>query len=288
MPERHFRNHMIFSPEQAERLPPDQPRLHTVSFADWTYGHHQMMHSHADVAEVLLILSGRGWYSIGLNRRAVQAGDVVLCNSGVPHDEFPETDTTYRTMCIGVKRLALDGLAPGQLVAGDADPIFHQPAQFSELAALFTMMEAHAGAKTERSRMFCQHLMLAALELVRQMTERAAPAPAPAEGALFARVEAYIDAHYSEDLSIDRLGKIFYVSPYHLAHLFKEHTGYTIKQYILRRRIGEAQTRLYGTADSIQAIAAAVGFEDPAYFSRLFSKFVGMPPSEYREYCGNK
>ena len=57
-----------------------------------------------------------------------------------------------------------------------------------------------------------------------------------------------------------------------------------LKQYILRRRVGEAQVMLYDTTDSISEIAQAVGFEDAAYFSRLFSKYVGMSPREYREF----
>lgn len=275
------RNHIVFTQEQARRLPPDQPYLYDI----WTQGYHHIMHNHADIAEILLILSGRGQYAIGLHRREVSGGDVILCSSGVLHDEFPSEDEPFRTLCIGIKRLAFEGLAPGRLLAEDSDPIFHNPAQFAELASLFTMMEAHAGQENESSRMFCQHLMLASLELVRQMVRNAAAAPPLPEHELFARVEAYIDAHYQEELSVERLSRYFYVSPYHLAHHFKHHTGYTVKQYILRRRIGEAQTRLYGTTDSIKSIAAAVGFEDAAYFSRLFAKYVGMPPSEYREYC---
>ena len=80
------------------------------------------------------------------------------------------------------------------------------------------------------------------------------------------------------------LALLIFVSPYHLAHVFKQHTGYTLKQYILRRRIGEAQDRLSCSSDSITQIAREVGFEDSAYFSRIFTKYVGMSPKFYREY----
>ena len=66
--------------------------------------------------------------------------------------------------------------------------------------------------------------------------------------------------------------------------MFKQKTGYSFKQYILRRRIGEAQIRLVNTQDSVQAISEAVGFEDASYFSRIFSKYIGLTPSEYRKY----
>ena len=84
-------------------------------------------------------------------------------------------------------------------------------------------------------------------------------------------------------MTIEQLVREFYVSPYHLSHMFREKTGYSLKQYLLRRRLGEAQMRLATTQDSIQAIAEAIGFEDASYFSRIFSKYIGMTPSEYRK-----
>ena len=84
------------------------------------------------------------------------------------------------------------------------------------------------------------------------------------------------------ELTLTQLGKLFYVSPYHLAHLFKRETGYTLKQYILRRRIGEAQTLLTNTQMGVKLIAQTVGFENPSHFGKLFTKLVGMSPTEYR------
>ena len=115
------------------------------------------------------------------------------------------------------------------------------------------------------------------------MTAEAEGQPLSGQAVLIARLEDYIGGHYTEDLTIDRLSRKFYISPYYLSHLFKERTGYSLKQYILRRRIGEAQTRLYTTRDSVQQIAADMGFEDAAYFSRIFTKYVGLPPVEYRK-----
>ena len=66
--------------------------------------------------------------------------------------------------------------------------------------------------------------------------------------------------------------------------MFKQKTGYSVKQYLLRRRLGEAQIRLASTQDSVQRIAEESGFEDASYFSRIFLKYVGLTPSEYRKY----
>lgn len=275
---------VIFTDEQAEKLPKGEPYAAYIAFCDWTQGHQVMMHRHEDIAEILLILKGHGRYSVGLHRCEIEGGDVILCNQDVPHDEFPESDETYETLCLGVKGLQLPELAAGQLIGDDRIPVLHHPSQFAEMETLMRMILKHATQKTHMNRMLCQHLMLAVLDLTQQMTAGTKPEPMPQEHELIVRVERYIDQFYARDLSIERLSQRFYISSYHLAHLFKKYTGYTIKQYILRRRVGEAQVMLYDTTDSISEIAQAVGFEDAAYFSRLFSKYVGMSPREFREF----
>ena len=99
--------------------------------------------------------------------------------------------------------------------------------------------------------------MLASLELVRRMAAGRKEDLVTREDSTFGRVARYIDRHYAEDLSIEQLARQFYLSPYHLSHIFRQKTGYSLKQYVLRRRIGEAQMRLVNAQDSVQTISEA-------------------------------
>lgn len=67
-----------------------------------------------------------------------------------------------------------------------------------------------------------------------------------------------------------------------LSHLFKEQTGYSPMNYVIRRRIGEAQTLLITTRDPIGEIAGRVGFANPNNFNIQFQKQVGLSLREYR------
>ena len=103
--------------EAAEQLG-GQPYIAHVCYSDWTDGDHStLMHCHEDIAEVLLILEGRGDYTVDLRRYQVAAGDVILCSSGALHDEFPRAGEPYRTLCIGIGALALPGLPAGCLIS---------------------------------------------------------------------------------------------------------------------------------------------------------------------------
>ena len=98
------------------------------------------------------------------------------------------------------------------------------------------------------------------------------------------QVKAYINAHYSEDLTLQDISDALHISIYYLAHVFKQQTGYSPKQYMLRRRLGEAQTLLISTDLSITDISLAVGYGNPNHFDRMFSKYIGMSPSSYRSF----
>jgi AraC-like DNA-binding protein len=73
------------------------------------------------------------------------------------------------------------------------------------------------------------------------------------------------------------------VSENYLTHIFGRELGLSPWQYLNRYRIKQAQELLHRTSDSITAVALQVGFNDPAYFSRVFRKQVGLSPSAYRE-----
>ena len=97
------------------------------------------------------------------------------------------------------------------------------------------------------------------------------------------RIKSYIDEHYMEPITLQSMGEALHISPYYLAHVFKQMSGYSPVQYLLRRRIGEAQTLLITTDLPITTIAGMVGYDTQSYFNLQFTKNVGMPPKKYRQ-----
>ena len=97
------------------------------------------------------------------------------------------------------------------------------------------------------------------------------------------RVETYIREHMTEPITAKELAAEFgLVAPY-LGRLFKEYIGYTPAQYIQKLRIERAKYLLSADGDILaKDVAEMVGYPDPAYFSKLFKKKVGVWPSEYK------
>ena len=65
--------------------------------------------------------------------------------------------------------------------------------------------------------------------------------------------------------------------------IFKQVVKVTPMQYILSLRMTNAINLLDNSDYNITQVAAAVGYDNPLYFSRLFAKYVGVPPTEYRK-----
>ncbi len=97
------------------------------------------------------------------------------------------------------------------------------------------------------------------------------------------KATAYFNEHYSEDISIDEYAEQNHVSVSWFIRNFRECTGSTPMQYILSKRIYNAESLLRDPSYNVTEISRIVGYENPLYFSRIFKKAKGLSPSEYRK-----
>ena len=84
----------------------------------------------------------------------------------------------------------------------------------------------------------------------------------------------------------DRVSKVVDISPYYFSKLFKQETGENFIEYLTKVRMKNAEELLKDSSYSIKEICTASGYGDPNYFSRIFKKYEGVTPSEYRERLG--
>ncbi len=97
------------------------------------------------------------------------------------------------------------------------------------------------------------------------------------------RLRNYVDEHHMHPITPEDLMGVLHCSRSAMYRHFREGFGESPSHYINRIRVQHAQFLLLGTTDSIGSIAAAVGFQDVFYFSRVFREISGMSAREYRE-----
>lgn len=105
---------------------------------------------------------------------------------------------------------------------------------------------------------------------------------------LATEVLQHLNLCFAEELSLTELTNRFHVSTSHMIHMFKAQFGLPPIQYMVRRRIGEAQHLLRTTEDSAGDIAGRVGMINRNYFYRMFKRLVGVSPVRYREVIGER
>lgn len=97
---------------------------------------------------------------------------------------------------------------------------------------------------------------------------------------VYLKITDYIKQNLKGDLSLDILADEFYMSKYHMLHIFKEKMGISIHKYIIIRRL-EYGKFLILSGESISKVHTLCGFKDYATFYRAFVKRNGMSPKEY-------
>jgi len=116
----------------------------------------------------------------------------------------------------------------------------------------------------------------------------AAPAAAPAQALpphKMRRAIEYIERHYQDDIGFRAIADQLGMSPYHFARLFKQATGESPHQFIMRRRIEMAKKMLAESDRSVAEVAFEVGYKSQSYFTTRFTRYTGMPPAAYRAGC---
>lgn len=93
----------------------------------------------------------------------------------------------------------------------------------------------------------------------------------------------YIMEHYSEVYGLEDLAGIFYMDKSYLSRIFKEVTNFTVNEFINCQRIGHARDMLLDESLSMEEISQKLGYERLSYFDRVFKKYVGMSPLQYRK-----
>lgn len=243
----------------------------------------RVMHVHNDRLEIMFICEGTGLYTIGQNKYSVGAGDILIYNSGVVHDEVSDPKAKIKSYCLGIDQLKLPGLNLNCLISDGDSPVLKAVTHFTLIHSIFSTIYNELYYENEGAEETCHHLTQALIGLLLQLSKQNARIKKENEQMIGERIKNYIDENYNIEITLTSISEALNISSYYMSHVFKKMTGYSPIQYIMRRRIGEAQTLLITTNHSITMIANIVGYDNSSYFNKIFTKSVGMSPKGYRE-----
>ncbi len=240
---------------------------------------HRMERQRHDDNLLLYCVDGGGELEAGGQRYAVSGGDLVLLPQGVAHVyQAARADpwTIYWVHFQGVStRVFMDYLGYRQ-----RRPVVHSGVSPVLLAAFNSLLAVRrTGYSTSafiNAANQLRHLLTQfAMETGRQRARH--------PGALdLEAIQAYMQDNIHSLLELDDLAAVAHLSRYHFSNRYKALTGYSPVKHFMHMKIEYACQLLDSTDLSVKAIAGQLGYGDPLYFSRLFSRTMGMSPSAYR------
>lgn len=119
--------------------------------------------------------------------------------------------------------------------------------------------------------------------MVQQLEDKLSTQEVHAKTHIVNQVKQIVSRDLGSDISVKTIADRVYLHPVYLSKVFKSVTGESLGDYIIRMRMEKALYMLKHTNKRIYEITMELGYQNPQYFSKMFKKYYGMTPNEYRD-----
>lgn len=249
-------------------------------------------HDH-DFAELVYILSGKGRYLVEGQEYDMEAGDLLICNPGVKHSHIvtnPKEPTIE--FIAGFTDFHFKNMAPNSLELPNSSYILHTTAELKQEISkhCYAMIAERESNQPGKYFMLKTHLMQMLLLVIREIADidnieqKGCNFETYNKNYAVNRIITYLNENYEHKISLEQIAHNMYLSPVYISKIFKEETGESPINYLIKIRLEKAKDILL-TSDggSIKNIANQVGYDDVYHFSKLFKKYYGISPLYYKK-----
>ena len=240
-----------------------------------------------EFCKLLLLCSGSGVYMVEGQRYNLVPGDLVLIGSHCIHRPEFEPGNPYQRIIIYISPefLRLHSTPDCDLEACFSGTSGHvlRPRE-GKRERIFTMAEQLekelAGEKHGRMILSRGLLLQLLVRISREIRSTAASRPGPVlpGNERILDILRYLDAHLTEDITIDFLSELFYISKYHMMRLFRQETGRSIHSYLLERRLLHARSLIDQGMNATESCFRS-GFGSYSSCTRAYHKRFGTTPT---------
>jgi AraC family transcriptional activator of pobA len=260
---------------------PDPMHCETIAERSVLHDWELEPHRHARLHQLLLVESGGG--TAHLEGRALPLAPMTLVN--VPPGDVhgfsfaPGTQGIVATLADEMREQILAPAVDARRALGRTCVV---PADERIVAVMQQIRHEFAGRSAARA-LVLQGLCATLLGLAARAAAAGEPVDADvADSRLVQRFENLVEAHFLEHWKVADYARALAVTPTHLSRVTRQATGLPASRIIDARVIREARRNLAYTNMSVTTIAYTLGFSDPAYFSRVFTRASGVSPRAFR------
>ncbi|HEX3047449.1 MAG TPA: AraC family transcriptional regulator [Bacillota bacterium] len=268
---------------------PDFFISYIISYADKTKSAH-----YHDSLEIYLALSDGYRFVVNNKVYPLEKGDIFVFNQADIHHTIITYEKPREVYVIHFMPQYIRDLSTPQTnllqCFTDRGPDFShrahlEPKQGEELTALFDKAIYIYENKGSGHDVYQKILLAEILLWVNSYFHRSETTNRPNqayESGKIGPILDYINLHFNEEISLELLAQKFYLSKVHLGNIFKTATGYTVKEYIIARRMMFAKQLLLEN-EPIAKVMEKVGYNNYSHFIRAFKRHEGVTPKNYRK-----
>lgn len=249
-------------------------------------------HHYHNTYELYYLYSGDRYYFIKDKTYHVTRGNLVLVKPYDIHSTSSFSKSGYDRCLIMFKKSFItqtaepaEGINLFECFERDIHLI---PLSFEEQSFVETLLSYMVNEQKNQSPGYNEFIKAAMIQLLLIASRHAETTPDVGEGDAIpthktvSAVAAYINNNYNEDITLESISELFFISPCYFSRTFKRITGIAFNEYLNGVRIKEAQRLLAVTSMSIAEISEAVGYKSTTHFGRSFKSISRMSPTEYR------
>lgn len=225
-----------------------------------------------------LVVSGKGVYQVGGVSHTLQEGDLFLVKPNQLITYAADESDPWEYYWVGFNGACASKLVQ-QMPFSDARPVHHCKDLHAVREALYNIYLSR-GPEPQCEALMTGYLYIFMAHMMKEARDTMPNVGSSSSQYVLAAIK-YIQFNYSHDISVDDIAKAVGVSRSHLYRVFMSNVGQSPIDYLTNYRVGEACSLLKNSNLSIAEIAVSVGFFDQFYFSRVFKKVKGVPPSKY-------
>lgn len=245
-------------------------------------------HSH-DFPSLVYVLSGSAAYNFDDKEYKVNTGDLLVINPGVVHGRTLSDGEEINEFHIGFCNIQIEGMKKDFIIPEDTSPVVSLKKTNKEFfKCCGDILVEQKNGEPGGQLMLKSYVMRLIVLLLKELstgnsTEEEPPINFESydKTKVVAAIANFINNNYSQDISLNRISRNMYLSPVYISKIFKEEIGESPINYLIKVRLSKAAELLEKGSISIKNVARQVGYSDAYYFSKLFKKYYGVPPSKY-------
>lgn len=246
-------------------------------------------HRH-DAYEIYLFLSGHTNMYLEHTCYQLTRGDLIIISPEELHRTVCLDSSTYERIGINIKKTTLERLSTkrSRLLncfenhpIGENNLIHLNPDQLDEYITLCTNLKQALNSNYYGQDILSDAYLAQLLVFINTLYHTTINSYNNIMPELVSNTMFYIRNHLTEDITLKDLSSEFSYNGTYISYLFKQHTGLTLRAYILDQRLTLAK-RILSEGKSVTDACEASGFRDYSNFIRTFTKEIGMSPGRYR------